>query len=132
MRIRWLVLGLMLTATGCSKSDTERLGKVGNRVAQRAESLLPGGRGPLTQAWQAIPLPSGEVTLDARVSSRLLWDKSLADARIEVRLAPGGGVELRGTVKDLDQRRRAVALAEGTVGVEKVEDHLESSDKKPE
>ncbi len=123
---RWLFGAMLLTTlAGCSKADTDRLARVGARVAQRAEALLPGGKGPLSHAWQALPLPSGEIAADARVSARLGWDKGLAEAKIEVRVLPGGAIDLKGTVKDLEQRRRAVALAEATIGVDKVEDHLE-------
>jgi osmotically-inducible protein OsmY len=39
--------------------------------------------------------------------------------------AAGGIVTLTGNVATLDQRRRAVALAEATLGVEKVVDLIE-------
>jgi hypothetical protein len=124
-RASFVLLGFAATLSGCAKADTERLAKVGAKIAQRAESLLPGGKGPLTHAWQVLPLPTGEVAVDARVAARLNWEKSLADAHVEVRSLPGEAVELRGSVRDLEQRRRAVAVAEATAGVEKVEDHLE-------
>ncbi len=66
-----------------------------------------------------------ETSLDARVSIRLRWDKNLADMPIQVS-SKGAVVELKGAVRDLDQRRRAVEIAESTAGVEKVVDALET------
>jgi osmotically-inducible protein OsmY len=62
--------------------------------------------------------------LDLRVSARLRWDKTLSEAPIDVQ-TNGAVVELRGKVRDLTQRRRAVELAGTTAGVEKVNDLLE-------
>jgi len=80
------------------------------------------GRG-LTTGWQSM-------ALDARVSARLRWDKTLSNEQIQVQ-ATGGVIELKGTVRDLGQRRRAVELAESTVGTEQVLDLLEVPTQEP-
>jgi osmotically-inducible protein OsmY len=56
--------------------------------------------------------------------ARLSTDKLLAKQPIQVQVH-GGEVLLMGTVENVDQRRRAVQLAEGTLGVAKVVDRLE-------
>jgi osmotically-inducible protein OsmY len=53
----------------------------------------------------------------------LQWDKTLADTTIDVAVTDKE-VELRGTIRRDEQRRRAIELAESTVGVERVTDHL--------
>jgi osmotically-inducible protein OsmY len=70
------------------------------------------------------------MALDARVSARLRWDKTLSSEQIHVQ-ATGGIIELKGRVRDLNQRRRAVELAESTVGTEQVLDLLEIPTQEP-
>ena len=62
------------------------------------------------------------------MAARLRWDKQLADTAIEV-VPAGAGVELRGKVRNLEQRRRAVMLADSTAGVEGVKDSLVESER---
>jgi osmotically-inducible protein OsmY len=93
-------------------------------AAARAEGLASDPEDKLTKGWRAIHGGGDDPTLDARVSLRLRWDKSLGDTLIQVR-ATDGVVELKGTVHDLAQRRRAVELTESTAGVERVTDALE-------
>lgn len=64
-----------------------------------------------------------EFTLEAKVLARLRWDKSLDGMQIEVRTTHGV-VELKGGVAKEEQRKRAVEIAEATVGVENVVDSL--------
>lgn len=51
-------------------------------------------------------------------------DKKLADTQIQVSTT-GNIVELKGIVRDLEQKRRALDLAESTTGAEKATDALE-------
>jgi osmotically-inducible protein OsmY len=121
----WLLLGLGLLAAGCSKGDTDRLARVGRKVLAKAASLSEDTNDRLHTGWQSFRGNLGETGLDARVATRLRWDKTLAETPIEVMALPDNAVELKGPVADLDQRRRAVALAESTLGVERVVDSLE-------
>jgi osmotically-inducible protein OsmY len=125
----WLLVGLALLVTGCAKEDTERLASVGHKVALQAEALT-GNDGKLSRGWQAMRGEWSEPALDARVGLRLRWDNSLAGAQIQVTTS-AGAVELKGTVRDLTQRRRALEVAESTAGVEKVTDALEVSAGQP-
>jgi osmotically-inducible protein OsmY len=94
------------------------MARVGRCAAAKGEAFTAGAGG-----WQALQANLDELTLDARVSARLRWDKSLEGAQIQVAVTDGA-VDLKGTVRDEDQRRRAVGLAESTVGVGKVNDLL--------
>ena len=113
-RWRWIGVGLLLTACGCSNNDRDHLARAAIRAKLKLDSAT--GSGQLATSWQAM-------TLDARVSARLRWDKTLAEEKIHV-TASGGVVALTGTVRDLAHRRRAVELAESTLGTEKVDDSL--------
>ena len=122
----FLFTGMALFAfvlSGCSDQDTERLGRIGRKVSEKFDDMTGGADGKLAQSFHAMRANWDDVALDARVMARLRWDKTLADAQIQVS-ASGGTVELKGTVNHLEQRRRAVELAESTAGVEQVSDLL--------
>ena len=67
---------------------------------------------------------SGRLVLENRVKTRLHWDRALAEASIEVH-ATDKAVELKGTLSSQEQVRRAVELAESTVGVDRVVNSLQ-------
>jgi hypothetical protein len=125
-----LLVILVLLGSGCNRQDTERLAKVGKRIMARADELTGEVRAALGSGLQGVRAGGEEIGLAARVSARLRWDQTLADVKIDVQAA-GTVVELKGTVRDLTQRRRAVELAESTVGVEKVTDLLQTPDVRP-
>ena len=122
---RWALagLGLAVGTIGCSNEDPDHLARVAKCVAAKSEGLTGDADKTLT-GWQALQANLDELTLDARVSARLRWDKDLAATPIQVQVRDGA-VELKGTVRDLQQRRRAVELAQSTVGADKVVDRLE-------
>jgi hypothetical protein len=120
-RTGWFFLALLLLS-GCQNRDAQQLARIGTKISHKAEALFAGAR--LTEGWPALPISLGDLSLDARVAARLRWDRNLADLNLRVR-SEGGNVELQGQIKDLDQRRRAVELAETTSGVERVTDKLE-------
>src|SRR5262245_49776364 len=124
----WVLLGLALLGAGCSREDTERLAKVGRRVAASAESLGADCRDALGGRWDGLCAVADHAGVEARVAARLRWDKGLAGSAIKVQ-ASGGTVELKGTVRSLAQRRRAVDLAESTAGAEQVSDDLQVSER---
>jgi osmotically-inducible protein OsmY len=123
-RICWLLFVSGIFLTGCTGEDTERLARVGHKVMGRAGALTGSSEAGLMRNLQAVRGEFGEQGAAGKVSARLRWDKSLADAKIEVKEA-GGAIELKGSVRDQAQKQRAVELAESTEGVEKVTDSLE-------
>jgi len=118
-----LALGLALAVGGCSQ-DADRMARVCHKTAAKFDGVTEGIRGRLQNGWGAVRGSVSESSLDSRVALRLRWDADMAGADVQVRLAGPGAVELRGTVADLTQRRRAVQLARTTVGVESVVDAL--------
>lgn len=62
-------------------------------------------------------------SLAEKVQNRLITDQALAGADISV-LADGSEVKLRGVVANADARRRAIDLAQSTVGVQRVVDEM--------
>src|SRR5262249_27948150 len=123
--LRWsgLVLAAASLAGGCSRQDTDRLAKIGRILAGRAEKTMDSLQEDFADEWKAVEKQQCNTQALRRVTDRLQADKDCADARIEV-TARGEIIELKGQVRDLVQKRRAVHLAETTPGVTKVEDYL--------
>ena len=119
MRRAWCGLLLVLLA-GCNRQDTEALTRIAKKVQVRAEAVTGDVKNSAANSWQGV----GEFGIEGRVAARLRWDRSLADAKIEVS-ANGAIVELKGSVRDAAQKRRALDLAESTEGVDRVSDNLE-------
>jgi len=111
--------GLFFAAlsAGCNNSDRDHLAKAAGKAREKVKGVTGDTGQSLTTGWQSM-------ALDARVTARIRWDKSLAGEQIRVQ-ANGAVIELHGTVKDLTQHRRAIELAESTVGIEQVVDLLE-------
>jgi osmotically-inducible protein OsmY len=120
-KICWLLPALLV---GCNRQDTEALQRINQKVVSRAEAVTGEVKSTTTLQWQ----PSQDWKVEARVAARLRWDKQLADVPIEV-TAVGNVVEVRGKVRNLEQRRRVVMLAESTTGVEGVRDLLVDSER---
>ena len=122
---RWLCLALACAAAGCGQ-DADCLARVGTKSAAKLGAMTGGARARLSDGWQAVRGSVGEATLNSRVAVRLRWDKELAGADVQVQSPAPGVIRLRGTVANLAQRQRAVALARSTQGVEVVTDELKA------
>ena len=121
----WLFLGVITPLAGaCNRQDSEKLANVGRKVSEKAETLTGGSSGRIASGLQSLRADMDKMALDARVSARLRWDKSLEGTRIQV-YYHDGQIELKGQVKNFDQRQRAVQLASSTVGADNVVDSLE-------
>jgi osmotically-inducible protein OsmY len=118
-----LALGLAVGLCGCSQ-DADGLARVCQKTAAKFDGVTENLRGKLQDGWGAVRGSLHESGLDSRVALRLHWDQDLEGANISVALAGAGVVCLTGDVTTLAQRRRAVALAQSTAGVEKVLDEL--------
>lgn len=123
-----LGLGLAVLACGCGGEDTARLGRVGRLTMAKFGALTRGVRAKLAGGWQGARAAAGEDAIDGRVAQRLRWDKDMVGAEVQVSAPEPGVVRLQGTVSGLTQRRRAVALAQSTLGVQEVLDELTAED----
>ena len=125
---RWsaLLLAASISLTGCTAQDTECLARIGRKLADRSHGAADSIRDQVDGDLKALPLggplPKDNV-LRERVAARLRWDALLADVRIDVEVT-GHEVELKGTVKNDAQRRRAADIAETTAGVQAVNEAL--------
>jgi osmotically-inducible protein OsmY len=119
------VSGLALLAGGCSGEDSDGLTRVCAKATERGEDLTGGRQSKLATSWQALRGSAGNSAIDSRVSIRLRWDKTLADADLRITTPSSGVVRLEGTITSPAQRGRAIELAQTTQGVTEVVDALE-------
>jgi osmotically-inducible protein OsmY len=122
VRLRWsaLAFSACLALAGCTAQDTECLARIGRKLAERSHGAADTVREQVDGDLKALPHAAG---LKEKIEARLRWDAMLADVVIEVRVN-GNEVELKGTVKNEAQRRRAGDVAETTIGVQAVNDSL--------
>jgi osmotically-inducible protein OsmY len=113
-----------LALAGCGSEDTELLAKVARLSASKVDEMTGGAPDKVAASLDTMRASWNEPALDARVSLRLRWERDLQHAAIQVH-AKNGIVELRGNVRDMAQRQRAVQVARTTAGVVEVVDGLE-------
>ena len=111
-----LVVCGALRAVGQQK-DSDSLGDKVDRGVRAVESRL-------RETWGDIKRGTHRMTVQGRVYARLYWDKSLTDATLTIETKDGGVVVLKGSVPSRDAKRRAVELAQSTVGVNETTDEL--------
>jgi hyperosmotically inducible protein len=95
--------------------------------SQDGPPVLPRVREGLNRAAGAVERTIDQIRGDvqgmgvqARVMSRLKWDKALVDANIDADVEAGDAVILRGNVANAAAKSKAVQLAQDTVGVSRV------------
>jgi osmotically-inducible protein OsmY len=113
--MRWAMLLVLVVLSGCSRSDGEKLARIGHLTAQKIREVAPANT-PFDDLTPAS-------TPAARVRVRLRTDAALADLSIQVQEAPDG-IHLHGHVPHPDHAEWAVRLARETVGVANVVNEL--------
>jgi len=104
---------------GTAETVTEQVNDVVQSVKRGAQKTADAVREEFHRARASVH----DMGVQARIYSRLHWDKNLVDSKIELEVQ-GGVAVLRGTVKSLPAKTKAVDLARDTIGVDRVEDHL--------
>ena len=118
-----LLAAYLATSSGCDHEEVDRVNRVGQKVSEKCQTAISGGENSLSAGLEAMRTNWNEAAVDTRVSLRLRWEKSLADAAIKVSVT-NGVVELKGTIVNESQRQTAVSLAQSTNGVESVKDEM--------
>ena len=97
---------------------------VGERLGESVDRGLNNLGEKLRKGWADIRKSVDELSVQGRVYGRLHWDKAIANAPIEISVQNENVVTLSGSVADEAARTTAVKLAQDTVGVRQVVDHL--------
>jgi len=105
------------------KGTGEAIGETVDNVVQTLKRGARATTETLQEQYQQARASVHNMGVQARVYSRLHWDKILADARIDVEIKEGTAI-LRGAVKTPQAKSRARDLARDTVGIDRVDDQL--------
>ncbi len=129
----WLLLAA-LGLTGCSRQDTERLGKIGGIIGQRVELVIGDAEDDFLRRWQQARSRRDRERTDVagQITQRIQQEKGLADCRVQVTVE-GDQVELRGHVKDMQQRRQVLEIATAVCGAGyTIKNHLQNKSEAPD
>jgi hypothetical protein len=105
------------------KGTTDSIGNTVDGVVQGIKRGAIATSETLQEQYQRARNSVHDMSVQARVYSRLHWDKDLANEKIDVELK-GGIAILHGSVKTIRAKAKAIELAQDTVGVERVDEHL--------
>lgn len=122
-RLALLSAAVVLPALLLSKLPAQEEGtaeRVGRKIDQGLEQLT----NKVQEAWTDVRKKVDQLSVQGRVYGRLRWDKAFADAPLDVDIQDDATVILTGRVPSEKAQRRAVRLAENTVGVHNVIDRL--------
>jgi hyperosmotically inducible protein len=105
------------------KGATETINETVDSVVQGIKRGAKATTDTLQEQYQRARNSVHNMGVQARVYSRLHWDKELADARIDIEFKDGTAI-LHGSVTTLNAKAKAIELARDTVGVDRVDEHL--------
>jgi osmotically-inducible protein OsmY len=113
--MRWAMLLGLVVLTGCSRTDGQKLARIGQLTADKLRDAAP-AQTPFDDLAPAT-------TAAARVRVRQRTDAALAELPIQVHEGPDG-IHLKGHVPHPDHAEWAVKLARETLGVVDVVNEL--------
>lgn len=125
----FLLIGAPAAAIGQEPNEqergtAERVGAQFDRFLERLQRNFRDLSDDVRRRAAEVQERVEDLGVEARVYSRIRWDKALGDAEIAIEAKEGGVVILHGRVADAELRRKAVRLAVETIGVERVQDNL--------
>jgi hypothetical protein len=115
------------TTPAANSSFGQQIDNVVDNLKQGANEASRSIQAEYQKARDAIQ----SMGIEARVYSRLHWDKDLANASLNVNSPSPGVIILSGTLSDAAAKTKAVRLAEDTVGVNKVLDQTGATSSTP-
>ncbi len=118
------LLTLIWAAPGQAQETGKRVGEKLDDVGRDLRSGLNRAGQGIKEQFASVKSSVQNMTVEARVYSRLHWDKALNDATIELTTTQDGVVTMNGSVGSAKAKTRAAELASDTVGVTRVVDQL--------
>lgn len=97
---------------------------LGERLGERIDRGIRQLSSELQEEWAEVRGAVERMSVQARVYSRLHWDKALATSEIDIEVREGDVIVLMGRVPSAAAKQKAVELAQDTVGAQGVIDQL--------
>lgn len=119
------LFAIPLLLAGCDDREIEAMRRVGDTALHKMAGLAASAQARVQLPVPAVP-PTAEIRGDSpleRVRRRLEWDRDLQGCNFTLR-QEGERIVLAGSVATEEQRQRALALAQSTLGVAEVNDQL--------
>ena len=98
---------------------------LGERLGRELDEKLSTLSRELQEGWSKVEKLVDQLEVRGRVYARVHWDKVLTSQPITIEIEDASVVVMTGQVSDEEARKKAVRLAEDTVGVTKVIDRLQ-------
>lgn len=118
-----LAFGVCLMGSAAALPAQAQQG-LGERLGQQLDEGLDRLGSEVREGWASLQKTVDRMGVQGRVYSRLRWDKQIATSQIDIEVQDQDVVVLRGEVADAAAKRKAVQLANDTVGVARVVDEL--------
>jgi hyperosmotically inducible protein len=125
----------LILATGCGMLNKER--KPEDRLENASTELDKAtrereeARQEVAAAQDRLSRETTDVAITRSIQQKLLADTDLAEQAVQAQVSQGN-VRLTGTVKNEQQKRKALQIAAGTPGVAGVTDEIRISDADPQ
>ncbi len=94
------------------------------QIGERVDRALDRLGDNIREGWEEARGAVNRMGLQARVYSRVRWEKALENETVEIDVQASDAVVLRGNVKSEAAKHKAIELARDTVGVARVVDEL--------
>jgi osmotically-inducible protein OsmY len=120
IRFTLILCAVLVTSLACTAQGQGAGEKLGEKIDRGVERL----GSELRQGWAEIRRAADRMGVQARVYARLHWDKMVQPATIDIEVEDTGVVVLKGNVSTMAAKDKARQLAQDTVGVTEVVDHL--------
>jgi hyperosmotically inducible periplasmic protein len=117
-----IVAALWLAISPANLAAQEGLGE---RLGRELDEKLNKLSSEFREGWAKVEQLVDQLGVRGRVYARVHWDKVLTSEPIKIDMEDASVVVLTGQVSDEAARKKAVRLAEDTVGVTRVIDRLE-------
>ena len=118
-----IAFGVCLISTTATLPARAQQG-FGERLGQQLDEGIERLSSEVREGWASLRKTVDRMGVQGRVYSRLRWDKQIATAQVDIEVQDEDVVVLRGQVADAAAKRKAVQLANDTVGVSRVVDEL--------
>ncbi len=126
MAQRFLIsLGITVMLLGIFPAKAPAQIDLGERLGRELDEKLSDLSRELREGWQKVETLVDQLGVRGRVYSRVHWDKALASQPIKIDVEDSNIVVLTGRVNDEAAQKKAIQLAEDTLGVSRVIDRLE-------
>lgn len=122
-----LALVMVFTLTPIAWAQDGAAERLGKSIDNAAKSIRKGVENAVDTVMSGVE----QRELQTRAYYRIHWDRALNKAVLKLTVQENGTVVLRGVVADAAAKRRAVELAQSTVGVTAVVDELVVSKARP-